>query len=157
MDKPKRKLNRLTNYDYSLPGTYFLTICTSKRQNYFWQTLDYPQDFKLSKYGEFVDAAIKKIPQAYSLITLEYYTIMPDHVHILLTIRDACGRALHAPTISKIVQQLKGFVTKQLGFSIWQKSFSDHVIRNDIDLSKHIEYINNNPLNWLLKNHVLTD
>ena len=33
---PKRKNIRLKNYDYSLPGTYFVTICTQARKNYFW-------------------------------------------------------------------------------------------------------------------------
>ena len=33
---PKRKDIRLKNYDYSLPGTYFVTICTKERKNYFW-------------------------------------------------------------------------------------------------------------------------
>ena len=53
-----------------------------------------------------------------------------------------------APTISRIVQQLKGYVTKQIGSPIWQKSFFDHVIRNKSDYDKHVKYIEENPLRW---------
>ena len=33
---------------------------------------------------------------------------------------------------------------------IWQRSFYDHVIRNDDDLNSIREYIRNNPLQWAL-------
>ena len=60
--------------------------------------------------------------------------IMPDHIHLLLIIRsDEYGRPMVAPTISRVVQQLKGYVTKRIGHSIWQKLFFDHVIRNSRD------------------------
>ena len=51
-----------------------------------------------------------------------------------------------APTVSRIVKQFKGSVTKQIGKSIWQKSFFDHVIRNKEDYEKHVKYIYENPL-----------
>lgn len=35
---PKRKKNRLENYDYGSCGAYFVTLCTVKRQNYFWKS-----------------------------------------------------------------------------------------------------------------------
>ena len=59
---------------------------------------------------------------------------MPDHVHLLLQIHsDADGRPMVAPTISTVIQQTKGWVTKQVGHPIWQKLFFDHVIRNEED------------------------
>ena len=53
-----------------------------------------------------------------------------------------------APTISIIVQQLKGVITKQIGQSVWQKLFHDHVIRSEADYLKIWEYIDNNPIKW---------
>ena len=53
-----------------------------------------------------------------------------------------------APTISRVVQQLKGIVTKQIGVSIWQKLFHDHVIRGEQDYLKIWEYIYSNPARW---------
>ncbi len=75
---------------------------------------------------------------------------MPNHIHILLAIENN-RRAMHAPTsISKIIQQYKGFVTKKLGFSPWQKLFYDHIVRNEQDYLNILEYIQNNPLKWTL-------
>lgn len=31
-----RKRNRLSDYDYSQYGVYFVTICTKERKNLFW-------------------------------------------------------------------------------------------------------------------------
>ena len=152
-DTQKRKKNRLDCYDYSAAGVYFVTICTSKRQNYFWNnvgaTIGRPQDVELSPYGKIVDDAINNISNIYPSISVEQYVIMPDHVHLLLLIHaDDCGRPMVAPTISRVVQQLKGYVTKNIGVSLWQKLFFDHIIRNRQDHEEHVKYILENPLRW---------
>ena len=55
---------------------------------------------------------------------------------------------MHAPTMSRVVQQLKGYITKRIGCSIWQKLFVDHVIRNREDYEEHVKYIYENPIRW---------
>lgn len=71
---------------------------------------------------------------------------MPDHVHLLLQIHsDENGRPMVAPTVATIVQQMKGYISKQIGNSIWQKGFYDHVIRTDAEYREVWEYIDNNP------------
>jgi hypothetical protein len=55
---------------------------------------------------------------------------------------------MRAPTVSTIVNQMKGFATKQIGFSIWQKLFHDHVISNGKEYFHVAEYIENNPRDW---------
>ena len=151
---PVRKPNRLQNFDYSKCGAYFLTICTSKRINYFWKnqpnavgaTSGRPDKTELSQYGKTVDEAVNNIPVIYQAVNVDHYVIMPDHIHLLLSIRsDERGRPMVAPTISRIVKQMKGYVTKQIGKSIWQKLFYDHVIRNKEDYEKHVKYIYENP------------
>lgn len=52
------------------------------------------------------------------------------------------------PTVSRIIQQFKGYVTKQTGESIWQKSYYDHIIRDDEDYYIKARYIEENPLRW---------
>ena len=150
---PERKRNRLENYDYSSCGAYFITVCTSERRNYFWKNIptviDRPQDVELSTYGKTVDQAIQNIPFAYPALSLESYVIMPNHLHILLRICDnENGRSMIAPTISQVIKQLKGIVSKQIGVSIWQKSFHDHIIRNYEDYEEHLHYIYENPMRW---------
>ncbi len=53
-----------------------------------------------------------------------------------------------APTMSRIVKQLKGYVSKQIGAAIWQKSFHDHIIRNQKDYDEIYNYICKNPIRW---------
>ena len=158
---PKRKDIRLKNYDYSSSGAYFLTICTSERRNYFWKnvgaTIGRPQDVVLSHYGNIVDEAINNIPSIYPALDVDHYVIMPDHIHLLLIIRaDEYGRPMVAPTMSRVVQQLKGYITKRIGSSIWQKLFVDHVIRNRQDYDEHVKYIYENPMKWSLQ-HLKTE
>lgn len=150
---PNRKHYRLDNYDYSSIGAYFITICTSERKNYFWErvgaTTGRPQDVTLSQYGNIVDEAIKNIPSIYPALNVDCYVIMPDHIHLMLIIcADENGRPMVAPTMSRVVQQLKGYITKRIGQSIWQKLFYDHIIRNHEDYEEHVKYIYENPMRW---------
>lgn len=152
-DLPKRKRNRLDNYDYSSCGAYFLTICASKRCNYFWDnvgaTIGRPENIGLSSYGKIVDEAINNISKIYPAICVDQYVIMPDHIHLLLRILpDEYGRPMVAPTMSRVVQQMKGYATKRIGVSIWQKLFFDHIIRNREDYEEHLRYIHENPMRW---------
>ena len=57
---------------------------------------------------------------------------------------DESGRPLVAPTISRVVNQLKG----RAGAAIWQKSFHDHIIRSREDYEEHQKYICENALRW---------
>lgn len=110
-----------------------------------------PREVELSDYGKIVEEAINNVPKIYPAISVEEYVIMPDHIHLLLHIRaDEYGRPMVAPTMSRVVQQMKGYVTKRLGVSIWQKLFFDHVIRNRSDYEEHVKYIYENPRHWLL-------
>ena len=153
MEYQQRKPNRLKNYDYSAPGAYFVTICTKDRANVFWTnvgaSIARPQDVVLSAYGKVVEEAIGNIPLYYPAVTVEKYVIMPNHIHLLLCITlDVDGRPMAAPTISTVIQQTKGYVTKRIGCSMWQKLFHDHVIRNEREYQKIWNYIDGNPLKW---------
>jgi REP element-mobilizing transposase RayT len=53
-----------------------------------------------------------------------------------------------SPTVSVMVKEMKSFATKQIGYSIWQRSFYDHIIRNENDYRRIAEYVENNPANW---------
>ena len=151
MELPKRKSNRLKNYDYNTPAAYFITVCTRDRKNLFRDNVGATigRPFELSEYGKIVDTAIKNIPIKYSSISVDKYIIMPNHIHLLLQIHsDKNGRAMPAPTVSTVIQQMKGYVTKQIGFPVWQKLFYDHIVRNESDYREIWEYIENNPLKW---------
>lgn len=59
-------------------------------------------------------------------------------------------RTQFAPTLSRMVKQFKGSVTKQLGRAIWQKSYFDHIVRDDIDYEEKWNYIVKNPNKYFL-------
>ena len=156
---PKRKQNRLKNYDYGQSGAYFVTICTKERKNLFWE--ENPPDTvgediilpqggaKLSAYGKMADEAIGMLNAHYPLIEVLKYVIMPNHIHLILFIPYDSGRIISSPTsVLVAVGQMKRWVSKKAGIPIWQRSFHDHVIRDRADYDKIADYIDKNPLTW---------
>ena len=153
MELQQRKQNRLPNYDYSTANAYFITICTDKRRNLFWKEvgaiIDRPENVPLTNLGAIVWQGIADIPKHYPMISVDHFVIMPNHIHLLLQIHtDPDGRSMIAPTISTVVRQMKGTVSKQAGFPVWQKGFYDHVIRNEKDYQDIWNYIQGNPGKW---------
>ena len=153
MELPTRKQNRLTQYDYRTPNAYFITICTNNRRNLFWKDvgaiIDRPENVPLTSLGMVAQQSIRDISSHYPAITVDHSVIMPNHIHLLLQIHtDANGRSMIAPTISTVVRLMKGTVSKQAGFAVWQKGFYDHVIRNDNDYRDIWNYIEGNPSKW---------
>ena len=140
----------MKNFDYSENGLYFLTICVKNRKKLLCNivgrgVLDAPK-IELTSVGEIVEKYIHSINNAENL-SVEKYVIMPDHIHLLLRIHcDSNGLPTSAPKINKVIQQTKGIITKQIGFSIWQKSYNDHIVRGLDDYKNIWEYIENNPL-----------
>ena len=151
--------NRLENYDYSTCGTYFITICTLGKQNRFGKSVgatdgrppdcDCMQNIELSPCGMIVDEAINNISSVYPALSVDCYVIMPNHIHLLLRVcTDDHGRPMVAPTMSRVVNQLKGYVSRRVDATVWQKSFYDHIIRNAADYEEHRNYIYENPIRW---------
>lgn len=52
------------------------------------------------------------------------------------------------PIFSRVVGTLKRFVNREVGDNIFQRSYNDHIIRNERDYIEHYTYIENNPLKW---------
>ncbi|MGN1307992.1 MAG: transposase [Faecousia sp.] len=167
MERPTRKPNRLPEYDYSQNGAYFVTICTGDKQNLFWNAVgadiilqqmkdeDFVLHLPLSKYGRIAEQGILNIPQCYPSVTVEKYCIMPNHIHMILSFSNDCGRLIAAPTLSRVVGQMKRWVSKQIGVGIWQKSYYERVIRNGTEYEEIWQYIQENPLKYLLKEEAI--
>ena len=121
---------------------------------------DCPQ-IRLLKHGEISDRYIRQLNDFYQHISVDKYVIMPDHIHILITVRDGQSRT-PVPTrdnkvdnansvIASFVGTFKRFCNKEYGENIWQSRYYDHVIRNEQDYRDTWEYIENNPLSWKIK------
>ena len=120
---------RLKDYDYSSDGFYFITICTNYRRPYL-----------TGEDKEIVAQFIEQLPYKISGVKLDYYQIMPSHIHLILVLED-CQLKL-----AEIVRRLKAVTTKQVRFKLWQPNYYEHVIRDDKALAKIREYIQSNPL-----------
>ena len=154
MEPPKRKQIRLSDYDYSAPGAYFVTICTADRRRILSDiavgaAISRPPEVSLTRYGEIVDKAIRNIPRVYPVLSVEKYVIMPNHMHMILRIHaDESGRLIAAPTVSQVIGQMKRWASKEAGILLWQKSFHEHVIRGEEDFREIWRYIGENPAKW---------
>ena len=138
---PIRKKLRLECYNYSKQGMYFITICIKSRAKILGKINN--NQIELTKQGTIVQHHIEHIPQKYTNIKIDEYIIMPNHIHIIISM---CST--NDAHLSRIIKQYKGSVTKQIGYSIWQKSYYEHVIRNEKEYYKIKEYIQNNIVNW---------
>ena len=78
---------------------------------------------------------------------MDKYVIMPNHLHLLVTLADG-GLKASRPTIQTIVRSTKRMITKEIGHSIFQTSFYDHVVRGERDYWEIWQYIENNPARW---------
>ena len=149
MELPKRKNIRLKNYDYSQNGAYFITICVKDKHELLVEIVGTncvrPQLFE---YGWIVDNEIANLNNIYKDVKVDKYIVMPNHIHMIIFITGENGRTQFVPTISRIIKQFEGTITKKIGFSLWQPRFHDHVIRDEEDYQNHWRYIEENPLKW---------
>ncbi len=152
MSLPKRKPLRLSGWDYSDTGCYFITICTTDMRQILRRgahCAPEPNFPPLSEIGETVEWAIMEIPSHYQTVKVDKYVVMPNHIHLILVLETGDGgRTMCAPTVSRIIRGMKEAVTKRIGQKIWQRGYYDHIIRNESDYLRIWDYIDTNPAKW---------
>jgi len=84
-DKYRSESHRWQYWDYSAPGNYFLTVNVLNRQCILGDVKN--KKMELSVYGTIVANHIQKIPTYHRRIKLDAYVIMPDHFHLLVTLK----------------------------------------------------------------------
>jgi REP element-mobilizing transposase RayT len=158
----KRKRNRLKEYDYSQGAYYFVTICVNNRRDYFGSVKN--NKCELNEFGKVAKQILESIPVLYPYVELDYYVIMPDHIHIIIIIdpsnlnvvtgRDLSQKDEPKPKIKSLSEIISAFKTmsskelhkKGLKEFKWQRSFYDRIIRNERELYQIRKYIEQNPL-----------
>ena len=117
---------------------------------------------QLSMIGKIIDDQWNDIPNQFDHIELDTYTIIPNHFHGIIHITNGTSRredARPSPTLSEIMCSFKSQCTDEyikyikqhkidISAKIWQRSFHDHIIRNERSLNAIREYISDNPVNW---------
>lgn len=153
-----RRSIRLRGYDYSQGSTYFVTIVAHGGEPLFGRVS--PRGVALSQAGQIVHETWEALPHHYPHVVLDAWIIMPDHVHGLLWLtsegeRGEAGRP--RPALSEIVRALKSFsacrINEWRGTTgrVWQRSYYEHIVRDEHDLLRIRAYIAENPTRWLAK------
>ncbi len=166
---------RLSGYDYSQKGAYFITICTLNRACLFGEIAD--GAMLLNETGQIVSRCWQEIPLHFPTVSCDVFVIMPNHIHGILYLVDAIGgpnaRAKNlsplqlssqspghygtSKTVGSIIRGFKIGVTKRVrecqgeksfAPTIWQRNYYDHIIRDEDELNRIRQYIANNPVQW---------
>jgi REP element-mobilizing transposase RayT len=120
---PNRQSIRLSNYDYSQEGSYFITLVTQNRLHLFGKIED--GKMILNSLGKILEEEWKMTIQLRPNITLGEFIIMPDHMHMILTISSKMKKKedkewIHSNpkspshTIGAIIRGFKGASTKKI-------------------------------------------
>ncbi len=144
-----RKSIRLKGYDYSQAGAYFITTNIENRHQTLSRIVDDRVD--LTDLGKIVLKVWNSLPDHYSQVDLDEFIVMPDHVHGIIFLREYQKPC----SVSEIVRNFKTYsakeinaITGRIGNNFWQRNYFEHVIRDDMELNRIRQYIQENPLRW---------
>lgn len=84
---PTRKRIRIKYYDYSKEGLYFITICTKNRKELLGTIRDV-NNIELTRIGIITKKYIKQIENIFENVNIDEYIIMPNHIHMIIMIKD---------------------------------------------------------------------
>ena len=176
-DLPRRRPTRLRGYDYSQPCAYFVSICVQHRKCLFGTIID--GKMQLNGIGQIVVECWSRVPQHFLSVELGESVVMPNHFHGIVSwgiseTRDprpfVGARSprpsenlnnrksqIPLPSLGKIMAYFKYQSTKHInqhrnmaGTRVWQRNYHDHIIRDDPDLQRLRQYMQNNPMKWEL-------
>ncbi len=145
---------RLKDHDYSLPGAYFVTICSWHREFIFGSVFD--GKIILNDCGRIVEKAWLDLPHHYQNIAVDSFCVLPDHFHgVIFQIKIAQEEKAIRQGLSEIIRGFKSRSARQInliqataGIPVWQRGFYDRIIRNSVELNLIRRYIADNPANW---------
>lgn len=149
MALPNRKKLRLEGFDYGSEALYFITSCIKGRHHYFGEVRK--GQMALNKYGEVANNQWKWLFEQYEYIKSHAFIVMPNHVHGVIEIIHK-GENKIKP-LPQLIGAYKTTVSKRihlLGLTdfAWQKSYHDHIIRDNRAYHNIVNYIETNPASW---------
>ena len=165
MEAVQRKKIRLSASAYD-GGWYFVTICTQNRMKILAhiRPVSVGADdsvrpcgvlprfvLSLTPLGAAVKECLERLTDDTAGILVDKYVIMPNHVHAIICLDGEKG-GQSRPPLQRLMQRFKSISTRRawdMGYTkLWQRSYYDHVIRNDADYLTIWQYIDNNPAHW---------
>ncbi len=165
-DLHHRRSIRLPAWDYSWSAAYFVTMVTHEREQLFGEIVD--SRIFLSAAGEICAQEWERSAELRSEVVLDAWVVMPNHLHGVVRLQQVEGSGGDGRTklagqqtgprprsLSSFVAGFKAAATKRInefrqtpGAPVWQRSFYEHVIRNEQRLLAIREYIDLNPARW---------
>ena len=162
---------RLKEWDYSSPWWYYVTINTKNHVEYFGRVVN--SKMRINEVGKVAENCWLEIPNHFANVELDYFVIMPNHVHGIIIINPECRDVAcnvsteqqnnfmskispNKNTLSVIVRSFKSAVSKLVHQKLdnnfaWQQRYYDRIIRNEKELYHIRKYIELNPMKWELE------
>jgi REP element-mobilizing transposase RayT len=166
-----RRTIRLSGWDYSAGGAYFVTLCTDRRAQLFGDIVD--GHMRLDAVGTIVADSWRWLTSQYPYVTLDEWCIMPNHLHgilvlagrggsrtaptgdeTLVAMSDGGDTATTRKTVGRLIGAFKTVSTKQInrmrhtpGTVVWQRNFWEHIVRDDGEIDRIRIYIRDNEVN----------
>jgi putative transposase len=102
--------------------------------------------FRNEAHLELLRSTLRRVKELHPFSMLGY-AFLPDHFHLLIkpTGDSNFSRIMHSlkPNFTKAYKRAIG-ITGSMKF--WQKRFWDHIIRDEVDLRRHLDYVHYNPV-----------
>jgi len=149
----------LKEYDYSLLGAYFVTICTQNKVCQFGNITD--STIQLNDAGRMIEKWWLELNHKFDNIQTDEYIVMPNHFHGVIMLMDVSGRGTHAGVpLQSVIQWFKTMTTNEYIRNVkhnkwtpfvgklWQRSYYDHIARKEGELNLIRQYIIDNPMLW---------
>lgn len=113
------------------------------------------QIMQRNQYGTIAYDRLEWLERQYEYVLLHSYIVMPNHIHAIIEIDSdrESGESIKIKSLSELVGAYKTTSSKQIhlagfsGFS-WQRSFHDHIIRNELSYERISNYIETNQERW---------
>jgi REP element-mobilizing transposase RayT len=157
---------RLKGFDYSLPGSYFVTICAADKRKLFGRIV--ASQIELSKIGKIILECWNEIPRHFAAVAIHTSVLMPNHIHGIIGIGSQKERKCAAPlpekdngrptvasgSLGAIVRSFKSAAAKrahqELGWKgeVWQRNYFERILRDGQEFADAIRYIAENPMKW---------
>ncbi len=126
---------------------------------------------ELTPIGLEVERTIEYVSFHNENVIIEKFVIMPNHIHMMVFLNSGMFLGGHGnppllnsgklsdengnPSLHTVIGQLKSYTTKQFNMinntkyqTLWQRSYHDHIIRDEQDYEQIWQYIDENPLKW---------
>ena len=150
-DHPHRKDIRWKQFDYTMPGNYFVTIDIHDQLHLLGKVE--AGRVNLNEAGLMVDEVLSEMCVRYQGTEMINYVIMPNHIHLLLLNRGChylpdMMRWFKSVTTNRYIKGVKEADWSPFRNTLWLRSYYDRVIRDQDEFNNVMNYIDENPQRW---------